>query len=193
MEGAADQDRHRQGRHDDGHPHESGAPAHQVAQDQHPAAGGDQAHPVGADADAVGHPQLHGVQEIDGIGVHRQVLGGRGQAQQSHQDPEGRAHRVVSQPGQPQQAQDDARLGRHQPGGPGAEAVRQGAPQDLEAPGQAQKAQDADLLQGHAPAPEVVGQGGVDKTEGHPFGEVEHEDHQHLQTGGENRGRRVRH
>ena len=84
-------------------------------------------------------------------------------------------------------------MGRHQPGGPGAEAVRQGAPQDLEAPGQTQEAQDADLLQGHPPAAEVVGQGGVDEAEGHSFGEIEHEDHQHLQAAGELRVGFLRH
>ena len=96
-----------------------------------------------------------------------------------------RADRGVGQVGQAQHAEDDQDLGRHQPGGPGAEAVRQGAPQDLEAPGQAQEAQDADLLQGHAPAAEVVGQGGIDEAEGHPFGEVEDEHHQKFQVPGQ--------
>ena len=89
MKGAEGDDGEGQGRHDDGHPHEGGAPAHQVAEDQHPAPGGDEAHPVGADADAVGHAQFLGIQQIDGVGVHRQVLGGRGQAQDPHQDPKG--------------------------------------------------------------------------------------------------------
>ena len=91
VEGAEGDDREGQGSHDHRHPHEGGTPAHQVAGDQHPAAGGDEAHPVGADADAVGHAQFVGLQEIDGVGVHRQVLGGRGQTQDPHQDPKGQA------------------------------------------------------------------------------------------------------
>ena len=185
VKGAEGDDGEGQGGHDDGHPHEGGTPAHQVAGDQHPAPGGDEAHPVGADADAVGHAQFIGVQKIDGVGVHRQVLGGRGQAQDPHQDPKGQGDGGVGHVGQAQHAEDDQNLGRHQPGGPGAEAVRQGTPQDLEAPGQAQEAQDADLLQRHPPAAEVVGQGGVDEPEGHPLGKVEDEDHQKFQVPGQ--------
>ena len=96
-----------------------------------------------------------------------------------------RRDRGVGHVGQAQHTEDDHDLGRHQPGRPAAEAVRQGTPQDLEAPGQAQEAQDADLLQGHPPAAQVERQGGVDEPEGHPLGKVEDEHHQKFQVPGQ--------
>ena len=177
------------GRHDHGDAHEGRLPAYPVAQDEKTRAGGQGPHPVGAVSHPVGQAQFLGFQNVDGISIHRQILGRRGQAQQAGQHPELPGNGLGHQAGHGQKRQDNGPLGRHQPGGPGAEAVHQGAPENFEAPGQPQEAQETDVLQGHPLPSQVKGQGGKHKTVGHPFGEIQDPHHHQLQGEGHIPGR----